>query len=327
MRLPQASDINAKGAFNGTSWVPERREEQAVTDYIQHMQAVREMFEPWRTPENNVALDADLEDYRARYAALFNAYLAAHSRVVSQFITGAGGWKASTVRRNEKRGNTADKRSQELREFSDKQLPRLRRRYDPVAIANAPIRSGDPDAIERLEDKIARAEEWQATMREVNRVIRSTKSLHLEEQVIALMEIPGITEGVARELLKPDWAKRIGFADYQLSNNSANIRRMKARLEELSQKKLEQAALTEDVTRDIGEGITYTENRELDRVQIVFSGKPTEAVRELLKSHGFRWAPSQGAWQRHLNAAGRYAAEAVLKEIVPHKKGDTNMVQ
>ena len=41
-------------------------------------------------------------------------------------------------------------------------------------------------------------------------------------------------------------------------------------------------------------------NSELNRLQIVFDDKPNEKLRENLKGEGFRWAPSQGAWQRQL---------------------------
>jgi hypothetical protein len=48
---------------------------------------------------------------------------------------------------------------------------------------------------------------------------------------------------------------------------------------------------------------------------MIFPGKPDEHTRRLLKANGFRWSPSQGAWQRHLNEAGRWAAERVMKAI------------
>lgn len=38
-------------------------------------------------------------------------------------------------------------------------------------------------------------------------------------------------------------------------------------------------------------------------------------MRALLKSYGFRWAPSEGAWQRMLNDNGRYAAKQVRKVL------------
>ena len=38
-------------------------------------------------------------------------------------------------------------------------------------------------------------------------------------------------------------------------------------------------------------------------------------VRAVLKKNGFKWAPSQGAWQRMLNPAGKYALNRVKEEL------------
>jgi hypothetical protein len=48
----------------------------------------------------------------------------------------------------------------------------------------------------------------------------------------------------------------------------------------------------------------------MNRLQLFFDEKPDESKRANLKASGFKWAPSQGAWQRQLNdnainAAGR----------------------
>lgn len=44
---------------------------------------------------------------------------------------------------------------------------------------------------------------------------------------------------------------------------------------------------------------------------VFFPTKPDEAVRGRLKSHGFRWAPSIGAWQAYRNVrALAFAKEA-----------------
>lgn len=43
--------------------------------------------------------------------------------------------------------------------------------------------------------------------------------------------------------------------------------------------------------------------------------KLIEATRSILKSNGFRWSPSQGAWQRQLTNNARYA----LKNYVVRK--------
>ena len=37
-------------------------------------------------------------------------------------------------------------------------------------------------------------------------------------------------------------------------------------------------------------------------------------MREVLKSNGFKWAPSQGAWQRQLTNNARYALKKVIEK-------------
>jgi len=62
-------------------------------------------------------------------------------------------------------------------------------------------------------------------------------------------------------------------------------------------------------------GVRCVLNKALDRVQLIFPGKPSDDHRALLKSNAFRWAPSVGAWQRQLTQNGVWAAERVLKSL------------
>jgi hypothetical protein len=62
-------------------------------------------------------------------------------------------------------------------------------------------------------------------------------------------------------------------------------------------------------------GVLLVENTDAARIQLVFQSKPEEKVRALLKSHGFRWSPIEGAWQRQLNNAGIYAANQVIAKM------------
>lgn len=57
------------------------------------------------------------------------------------------------------------------------------------------------------------------------------------------------------------------------------------------------------------------ENVEAMRLQIIFDEKPEADVRAVLKKNGFKWAPSQGAWQRMLNPAGKCALNRVKEEL------------
>lgn len=117
-------------------------------------------------------------------------------------------------------------------------------------------------------------------------------------------------EAKADELLTPDFAGRVGCPSYMLSNNNANMRRIKERIERLERESKVPEA--EDIQ---GDGYILRENTEENRVQFVFEGKPPVEVRTILKQHAFKWARSLGAWQRMLNGNGRYAAECVHKKL------------
>lgn len=56
-------------------------------------------------------------------------------------------------------------------------------------------------------------------------------------------------------------------------------------------------------------------NKAIDRVQLVFDGKPDADIITQLKSRAFRWSPREGAWQRQLTQNGVWAAEAVAKSL------------
>ena len=88
------SDVSrdlATRAHSGTSFVPERRADQAVQSYLTQMRAIDAEFSVYITDDNRDALTADLEDYRQRYVQKLTAYWGAHSRVVSAFIAGPSG--------------------------------------------------------------------------------------------------------------------------------------------------------------------------------------------------------------------------------------------
>ena len=51
------------------------------------------------------------------------------------------------------------------------------------------------------------------------------------------------------------------------------------------------------------------------RLQLFFESKPEQKVRDILKSNGFKWTPSQSAWQRQLTNNSRYALEQVINQL------------
>ena len=94
--------------------------------------------------------------------------------------------------------------------------------------------------------------------------------------------------------MSQDWRKDpVPFPSYLLTNNNANIRRVRQRIEELSHK-------AEFVGWTFPSGEANVNEAE-NRLQLIFADKPDADTRQALKSEGFKWAPSQGAWQRQLN--------------------------
>ena len=290
----------------GTSQVPEERADQAVTSYVTHMREVADEFAQWVTDTNRAEMIADLEQYRTQYVQRLHAFWQAHSRVVSTLVTGPANFPTE---RNRKRSDTADRRRDEWLAWSKRALERLRRKYDPARIARAPIRIGEGDAIERLQEKLARLQVLQELMKASNKVCRSKATD--EEKVNQLADL-GITKDVAHQLLTPDFAGRIGFAPYELTNNNANIRRIRQRIE---------AAEVEEARREstpseyyIGDVLVEEDVLE-NRLRIHFDGKPSAQTRTSLKICGFRWSPRNVAWQRQLTEAARRAARELLEKM------------
>ena len=98
---------------------------------------------------------------------------------------------------------------------------------------------------------------------------------------------------------KPQYSfDRQPYAPYQMSNNLANIKRIKTRIKELEAKAT--AAQEDDYKDQELNGLIVRRHYEADRLQLLFDDVPPPEVRAILKSHGFRWSPRFGAWQRKL---------------------------
>ena len=90
---------------------------------------------------------------------------------------------------------------------------------------------------------------------------------------------------------------------WMLSNNRAEIRRLKKRLEELEQQ--------EEFEGWKFEGGEVIINREINRLQIKLDAKPDDTSK--YKIYGFRWSPREKAWQRQLTANAVRAARQITK--------------
>lgn len=176
------------------------------------------------------------------------------------------------------------------------------------AVGSGGVSSDDPDAVDKLAEKLEGLKALQARMIAANKVVRKFKGKDQAAGVAALVA-QGFTESSAAKLFEPDFCGRVGFASYELTNNGANIRRIEQRIEHLKRN-----ATRETKVEAFG-AIKLVENAEINRVQIIFPGKPSADVRGKLKASGFRWSPSEGAWQRQLNNAAVYWAKDLITKL------------
>ena len=131
-------------------------------------------------------------------------------------------------------------------------------------------------------------ESQQAMMKAVNAYYRKYKTLE------GCPELTAEQVEKVKAAMSQDWRKDpVPFPSYLLTNNNANIRRVRQRIEELSNR-------SEFVGWTFPGGEAKVNEAE-NRLQLIFDGKPDADTRQALKSEGFKWAPSQGAWQRQLN--------------------------
>lgn len=248
-------------------------------------------------PREAERVEALAKRYSKRMAEYMDRESNIGCRCPSVMISGAGNFP---VKKKEKQVQAWEKNHQfyaETQKIPDKIKGILR--------GKDIIKSSDEDAIERLEEKLDALKENQERMRAVNKAIRLKDTKKGDEE----LKILGYSDEQIQELRTPDFMGRVGFPAYALQNNNANIHRVEERLKSLK-------AVKEKGTKETEfELFKVVENVEAMRLQIIFGEKPEADVRAVLKKNGFKWAPSQGAWQRMLNPAGKYALNRVKEEL------------
>lgn len=255
------------------------------------------------------------DEQRERAEYLYNRYCSVLAEAINRdneigtrcpsvLICGAGNFP---TRKKEKQIAAWDKNMENWRK-ADHYLDMLKRAHTLA------VKSDDPEVLDFLRAKLAGLEEAHALMVSANAYYRKNKTLEGFEGIPADtmawitrpgVYLPGGRNGDGSPLAfygKP-------FPTYELTNSNANIKRVKQRIETLEAVKASKSIEEEH------DGYTYREDAEAMRVQLRFDGKPDDETRALLKRNGFRWAPSQGVWQRQLNDNGKYAAHRVMEVL------------
>ena len=263
----------------------------ATAEYRRMVDAATELAERQKQrvdPMYHEKIDRLLETYCRKLAENMNASYSIEARCPSILISGGGNFP---VRKKEKQ-NAARDRNLEEWNYIQGLLDKIR------SVGTGGISSDDPQAVEKLEAKLAALEKHQEMMKAANAAIRMKDPAKGDAKLAELGYTP---EDIAK-LREPDFCGRIGYPAYALQNNNANIRRIRGRIAELKKR-----------TESTPEGWEFDGGRVVvntteNRLRVIFDGKPDADVRTELKGEGFRWAPSQGAWQRQLTDNAMRAA-------------------
>ena len=171
-------------------------------------------------PEFHDKIDQLLDTYARLLAQNMNKGYEIAARVPSVMIAGPANFP---VKKKQKQ-NAADDKN--MREWQDIQglLDKIR------STGMGGISADDPNAIEKLQAKLEKLEATQEMMKAVNAYYRKHKTLegcpHLSQKSIEAFQ-SGIAEGGGGS----------PFLPWQLSNNNANIRQVRSRIEQLTRQR------------------------------------------------------------------------------------------
>lgn len=271
------------------------RQGSATAEYRQYVDEAVQLAERQKArvdPMYHEKIDSLLDTYARKLAANMNKGYEIDARVPSILIAGGSNFP---TRKKEKQNAARDTNYREWQEIQGL-LDKIR------STGMGGISADDPNAVQKLEQKLAGLEKSQETMKAVNAYYRKHKTLD---------GCPDISPEKGQKLIASMASyDRVPYPSWALSNNNAEIRRVKERIKSLSRQK------------EIGyvgwefAGGKVEANTQDNRLQIFFEEKPDAEVREELKGNGFRWSPKAGAWQRQLNDNAYFAANYV-KAIAP----------
>lgn len=263
---------------------------------VANAQAIADRQKKRVDPMYHEKIDGLLAAYIRKTAENMNAHFSIESRCPSVMIAGPANFP---VRKKEQQNAARDRNYQEYKEIQGL-LDKIR------GVGTGGISYDDPDAREKLAEKIAKLQKLQDTMKAVNAYYKKNKTLE---------GCPDLTPAQAAKLtayMGDGWRQDPRpFESYQLTNNNANIRRLQKRLDEM--KRLEEKPL-DGWTFDGGR---VEANADENRLQVFFDEKPDEEKRGEMKRNGFRWAPSAGAWQRQLTRNAVYSAKHFISFLKP----------
>lgn len=298
----------AHRAFSGTSFSPEKRGDSRREQYAAGVNGLyTELWPLAKTDEQKQLLADEMERFRQGYIKHMTAYLHSHSAVISSMIVGPARFP---VERNQKRSRWADNKAAELIEWEEKAEAAIK-----TALANSrPQEVKDAQEWDFLRSDIA------ASLSTITQIDQGKAPYHRSAFVNS---IAGKIERLAGNGEVELVTKALAFLEAYNAEHKTPCMTKRHKVwtyGELAKKAEQlQTSRADKPPTKLGEasGVELWTNPEIDRLQLRFPEKPDYTMREKLKRSGWKWAPSQDAWQRQLTDNAIASGRAIIAGLMP----------
>ena len=310
-----AKDLDFNTLKRSYSWISFDPDTRAERD-------IKQWGEMFYSLYNSLSEEAKKQGVLEKYNSAFNngynsllklerEIIATRSKTFSTAITGGAGITEKQISTNEKRMRLQSEKS----ELWSQKYDKLHKILEKIA-KNKPedlyeegdiIKSTDNNAMTKLQQKLKMLQDRKTMLKngvvaakeyQKNKDLSVFKKYNIDEETTKTIVNHIDKGGKPTEKDMYNW-----FTMPYLNRDIKEVEKRIAILEK------NQAKGTDEI---LIEGGKIVHNGEAQRLQIFFDGIPSKEVREALKSHAFKWAPTAKAWQRTLTENAKYAVNQYL---------------
>lgn len=310
-----AKDLDFNTLKRSYSWISFDPDDRAERD-------IKQWGEMFYSLYNSLSEEAKKQGVLEKYNSAFNngynsllklerEIIATRSKTFSTAITGGAGITEKQLSTNEKRMRLQSEKS----ELWSQKYDKLHKILEKIA-KNKPadlyeegdvIKSTDNNAMTKLQQKLKMLQDRKTMLKngvvaakeyQKNKDLSVFKKYNIDKETTETIVKHIDNGGSPTEKEMYNW-----FTMPYLNRDIKEVEKRIAILEK-NQSQGEKETLIE------GGKIVY--NGEAQRLQIFFDGVPSKEVREALKAHAFKWAPTAKAWQRTLTENAKYAVNQYL---------------
>ena len=310
-----ASDLDIKTLERSLRWLSFEPKGRAQREQESFGNSIAELYTSnLEQAKQTGALEAYNDAFDKGYSYILKNYLemvGIRARTFSTAITGGAGITERKIASNEKLMRSEHERLQKHIDLQEKLQERLAKiaknkpadQYEEGDV----IKSTDNNAITKLQQKLKMLQDRKTMLK--NGVVAAKE--YQKSKDISVFKQYNIDSETTEQIInhidkggKP--TEKDMYSWFTMPYLNRDIKEVENRIATLEKN---QAKGTDETLIEGGK-IVY--NGEAQRLQIFFDGIPSKEVREALKSHAFKWAPTAKAWQRTLTENAKYAVKQYL---------------